>query len=523
MSYTVKQKINGRVYLYEVVSYWDKDKKQPRQRRTYLGPEKHSSDKKLLKKYNLEQICAQLIHKKYGNIFLLDMISRSMGLRDLLKEIFPSSYKDILSLAFFSICSGGEAFYLYPHWLCEQHVPECRMLYSKEISSLTEEIGISQRAIIDFFKRWTEIQNTSKNVYYDITSISSYSVNNNYVEWGHNRDGENLPQINIGIMCSRETGLPLFYQVYPGSIVDVTTLLNTLKYTESYHLKDITIILDRGFCSKENIVKLNSYTNMTFLQPLSFSLRKTKELIRSVKNTIKRTKNAFKHNEEILHYQKTEFVMGDITCWAHIYYNEKAELDTKHNFLNKLFEIEQKIPFGKFESMKNSLSYKYNYIPEEYLRFFKLNKKTMMIEKNARIIAKHLQTNGYFVIISNSNEFKKETVLNFYRDRDIVEKLFDIKKKSIGWNRLRSHSKYNMDGRIFIKFVSLILYSWLYTEMSKTKLFDTYSVKELLAELEKIKYTELEKNNYMISELTRIQKNIFTTIGIDFTVLKHSY
>ena len=37
MSYIIEQKVKQKTYVYQVDSYWDKDKKQPRQRRTYLG------------------------------------------------------------------------------------------------------------------------------------------------------------------------------------------------------------------------------------------------------------------------------------------------------------------------------------------------------------------------------------------------------------------------------------------------------------------------------------------------------
>jgi hypothetical protein len=37
MSYTVDQKIGKYIYVYEGESYWDPQKKQPRQKRRYLG------------------------------------------------------------------------------------------------------------------------------------------------------------------------------------------------------------------------------------------------------------------------------------------------------------------------------------------------------------------------------------------------------------------------------------------------------------------------------------------------------
>ena len=64
MSYVVEQKIKGNIYLYEVTSYWDKEKKQSRQKRKYLGRKKHNKKKKVLNN-------AEIIHKKHGNVFLL--------------------------------------------------------------------------------------------------------------------------------------------------------------------------------------------------------------------------------------------------------------------------------------------------------------------------------------------------------------------------------------------------------------------------------------------------------------------
>ncbi len=37
MSYTFEQKNKGKTYVYKVESFWDKEKKQARQKRIYLG------------------------------------------------------------------------------------------------------------------------------------------------------------------------------------------------------------------------------------------------------------------------------------------------------------------------------------------------------------------------------------------------------------------------------------------------------------------------------------------------------
>ena len=73
MAYIVEQKIKGRIYLYKVESYWDKDKKQSRQKRTYLGPKEKST------KSRIKQKKTYLVSKNYGNIHLLKYISDKLN------------------------------------------------------------------------------------------------------------------------------------------------------------------------------------------------------------------------------------------------------------------------------------------------------------------------------------------------------------------------------------------------------------------------------------------------------------
>ena len=90
MAYTVEQKIKGRIYLYKVESYWDKTKKQPRQRRTYIGPKRNENKDKT------KPFRSCLVSKWYGNIFLIQFISDKLGLTEILKSLFPENYQEIL-------------------------------------------------------------------------------------------------------------------------------------------------------------------------------------------------------------------------------------------------------------------------------------------------------------------------------------------------------------------------------------------------------------------------------------------
>ena len=130
---------------------------------------------------------------------------------------------------------------------------------------------------------------------------------------------------------------------------------------------------------------------------------------------------------------------------------------------------------------------------------------------------------GIFILLTNNNELVKVQVLDYYRQRDLVEKVFDIVKNEFDTNRLRVHSQYNTDGRLFIKFISLIIYMELSRVMKNKNLFIKYSVQELLSELKKLKITKMDVDNLLMSELSKKQKKIFEAFDIKEDDIKHSY
>jgi transposase len=519
MSYIVEQKINGRIYLYEVESYWDKTKKQARQKRTYLGPKNRKNKSKVKQKESF------IINKNFGNIFLLNFLSNKLGLSKILEEVFPESYNEILALSYYDIMEG-EPLYLFPHWHDEQYLNNVKKLHSNGISSLCDDLGRFQSQRLEFICKWIELLKPINGVYYDITSISSYSTNIDFIEWGYNRDKEKLRQLNYGITFCQNNSLPIYYNMYPGSIVDVTTLKNCIKYLKTYNLNDIMFILDRGFFSKSNILEMNDSKSMIkFIQPLPFTLKKVKALIKKNKFKLKNTSNSFKYNNEILHYLFATLEFDNISFDAHIYYNEKSEVDQKHSFLSILFDLEKKLKLNskKFSTLKEYLKFREANIPKKYFHFFKWNKKSLHIEQNMKAIKAYISKFGSIVLLTNNKKLDKIEVLEYYRQRDKVEKVFDIVKNEFDTDRLRAHSQFNTDGRLFIKFISLILYMEISKVMKKNKLFSKYSVKELLFELRKLKIFQVKNEESVISELSKSQKKIFTAFDIEEEQVKHSY
>jgi transposase len=516
MSYIVEQKIKGNIYLYEVESYWDKDKKQARQKRTYIGP-KNLKQKKVLK-----SIHSNLVHKNYGNVFLLGHLCEKLGLYQIVKSCFPAHFKELLSLAYYEI-STGNPLYLFPFWLEEHHLPGVKAMDSSAISKLCEAVGRDQRKRLDFQRKWIGHIQPVDALYYDITSISSYSNNIDFVEWGYNRDGENLAQINMGAVFCNKKSLPIFYSLYPGSIVDVKTLENCIKYLKNLGLKDFLFVLDRGFFSTGNICKMNEKTlGVRFIQPLPFSLNKAKQLIKLHKKQLSNVNNNFLYGNELLSHFRSEVDLGGNTFTADIFLNEKAEVDQRQLFMKKLIEIEQKtIAQRKFKNQAEALAFKEENIPKPFQAFFKYTRQSNTLERNNQGIKKKVAQFGYFVLSNNSPSLNREDILAMYRNKDQVEKVFDLLKNEMDGGRLRAHGQYNAEARIFIKFIGLILQSELMKTMREKQLFKKYSIKEMLAELSKVKFTYIN-GEVIISELSKKNRLILEAFGIDKSKI-HSY
>lgn len=514
MSYIIEQKIKGRIYLYRVNSYWDKDKKQPRQRREYIGPK----DKRLNKASIKKTILRNVISVNFGNIALLNQISNEIGIEAILQRNFPLMWKDVLALAYYEIMEG-EPSYKFPYWQEEQYLPGVKKMHSSDISKLFDSIGGMQKERLNFIKEWTEHLKPIQGIYYDITSISSYSGNIDFVEWGYNRDKENLPQLNLGLVCCQEKSLPFYYSLFPGSIVDVTTIKNQLKYFDILNLKDILLIMDRGFCSTGNLTEMNE-NGMLFIQPLSFSLKKAKVLVNENKRILHDSKVAFKYNEEIVHYVNTTIDIGNVEYDAHIYLNEKAEVSQRHLFLSRLIETEQKFEDKTFSTLDDFEKYSNDYISEKMRPYYQWNKKQKNIERNQKSFNAYLANLGYIVFASNKKNLGKSYILDCYRHKDDIEKMFDVLKNEMDGDRLRVHSRWNTEGKLFVKFVALIIYMRISKIMKMNKLFDKYTLKEMLMELRKIKLTTVESYEPIISEISKKQKILIDVFNLN---LNHSY
>jgi transposase len=503
MSYIIEKKQGNQIYLYKVESYWDKEKKQARQKRKYLG-------KKVSEQVEEKEQKSVYEAKDYGQIYLMKNLAKEIKLEEILREVYPEEYQQIMELVYYEIIEGNPL-YLYESWQ-EATSLSYDIIKRENIWRLIENIGNKNGQKHRFYNKWIE-NNKGEAVVFDITSLSSYGKENSLIEWGYNRDKEKLPQCNLGIVYNQQTQMPLYMKIYPGSIVDVSTIKNIVQDLALFGMKESLFVMDRGFYSATNIEKMNE-ESIKFLIPLPKTTSMFSKLIEQSKGLDKDVDKLFSYKQEVLAYQKLNLRLGEINLDAHVYFNRKRKSDEEISFLRKLLDVEQEILKKEFSSSEQLLDY---LAVDNYLtKFFSIDfsNAKASLTRNNKAISQHLDDKGFVILLSNKTTLNHLQVLSLYRQKDSLEKIFDVLKNEFDGNRLRAHSQSIVESRLFIKFLALILYSLLSHKMKSSNLFNLFSIKEIFYELKKLKIISINSHCFYLSELSKKQKTIFSKLSL---------
>ncbi len=178
-----KNKKTNVTYVYESVSYWDKAKKQPRNKKVCIGrlnsngtfiPSKRLMPEQAAVRDPTVTASAEIV----GPFIILDTITDRLSLRSLLKSCFSQHYQQILIMAYYLTSTGGPLSHCKT-W-CKSHDPSfAESLTSQRISEILHSISIDGKQT--FLTKWMNKILEKDYLCYDITSISSYSKLNEYI------------------------------------------------------------------------------------------------------------------------------------------------------------------------------------------------------------------------------------------------------------------------------------------------------------------------------------------------------
>ena len=528
----VKQldKRSGITYIYESASYWDREKKQPRSKRTLIGRlnpttgeivptdgrGKHRAQKEddpAVRKGPVP--VARTNRLFFGATYLLDQIGEVTGLTADLKTCFPNTYKQILSIAYYLVLEDQNPLFRFKKWAAIHRHPFGKDIPSQRSTELFQ--SVTEEAKMHFFRLQGKRRAEKEYWAYDSTSISSRSETLRQVKYGKNKDDDQLPQINLALVFGEESKLPFYYRKLAGNVPDVKTIQELLRELDVLGYEKIKLVMDRGYYSAENINALFK-KHLKFLCGTSSALSFAKDFIREI-GSRKDHYEYYNSNLELYVFTKTiawdyeqerpykgDVVKEERRMYLHLYFNPDKFSDDGKAFNRRL------------DTLKNELLSGHR-VPEhekDYRKYFEIKetpkKGISLTVKQDAVDAAH-ERYGFFVLISN--EVKDPvTALSLYRMRDVVEKAFWNVKERLNLRRTMTSSESSLEGKLFVEFVALIYLSYIQKKMEEKGLFATYTLHELLDELDVIECFMEPGKAPIQGEILKKQEQIYRDLGV---------
>ena len=507
-------KKTGTTYVYSVEkSYWDKEKKSPRNKQVCLGKLDTESGEIIPSKRRgkvVERASSApnvtATSKIAGPSLILEQITKKHDIDRLLKKCFGDKWEVMLSLVYFIAHKGVALSRSEPGSTACLH-PFGKAIASQRVSEILQDISENEK--LRFMALWIEHELEEDYFCYDITTVSSYARHNEYTHFGYNRDNEPLPQINLAMLFGQKSCLPAYYRRMPGNISDVATLKTTVKSLGFMSKANMHLILDRGFYSAGNIDELYRRRHkFTIALPggrkwVEGIIDKHSENIASPSNYLTTGK------DEALYVATQPYKWGEKKhrAYVHIYYNSKRAAKDFDRFTCKLIACKEELLAGKPNKNNEEL---YN----RYLLTKETPKRGLTVTFNEAEIQKHRKRySGFFCILSNKITTAKEA-LNIYRNKDVVENCFDDLKNHLDMKRLRVHTAAAMDSRLFLQFLALIYISSIRKTAQADDKLKNLTAREVMEKMET--YTKITYSNHygqIFTETTPLQRHILAVFG----------
>ena len=548
------QKKGGKTYAYRSTSHRIPGKKNPVSTNEYLGvvdpetgeivPKKVRAPAATIEKDgNGEPSDKEMYALRYGSVVFLDAVQRSLHIEEDLFSAFPDLYRKILATAMAQVMEPSVMDEV--HLTMEESVIASFLqvrgdLSPAVLSEMTKDIGMSPMSMDMFFEKRYE-RHEGGTFAIDITSESTYGDLNGWAEWGYNRDHEKLRQVNW-LLVTDTDGIPMSFQMLPGSVADITTLKLVVEDLKDKGLKG-DALFDRGFESAANVRYLLE-NGIGFVTPSNIDSKSMKAVLtecypqaRDPRNQDILEGNRFGHvtvpvaivpkseKEGCPEYvYTTDMDHGSesaVECLAHVIYNPDAEVKITDSYMVDIHAMKTKLEglsycaatqvLQKRKDLANALTLSAD---EEGNAVVEINWNSVSFSNNRA---------GIYILVTPKGTTWDEAV-TAYELRNQVEEAYDAYKNDLDGKRIRTPDPDRARGRFFVRFVALMMFVYIRRRLrmyrdslpaSKRKDDKVHkmTVREVLRSLNTIMAVG-SIGNWKLTHITKANRQIFAAFGI---------
>jgi transposase len=469
---------------------------------------------------------------KVGSYLIIKATIKKLKLRELLASSFTETeINRIFDFVSYMVINEDNSAFHFSGYAFEHALFETEKGISDEtLGRLFGTIDVNK--INTFMNKWNESimeghkKSDVKKVYLsaDGTNSSSQAGQIDLVEYGASKIEDGNPIINMMLIVDMLSKLPISYDMYNGSINDMSECTYMLNQILEMNYMAFGIILDRGFFSRENIAYFDEHH-------LDFIIM-AKGWKRFIRNVVLEVVSTFENKQKYyiprygVYGTTTKGELFDAERYIHVYFNpdmvgkeQNAQREKIENWENKLVKLKQTQEHVDLRSLK--------YIEDFFdIKFYekkdendKVLKRTIVdFNRKEDEIDKEFSLSGHFVIVT-SEEMDAKTALFAYKSRDINEKLNAVSKSFLGNTSYRVSDKDHLKGKGFIVFLGMIIRQSIFLSLQKEedkkgKPVQLFEVPRAIDELEKISVIKYANGKYSQRvPLTRAQKTIIKAFG----------
>jgi transposase len=369
------------------------------------------------------------IHTVFGDTYLLFTFLKNSGLIDILRTVFPkdSDYERLLCHVLHGILRDGSRI------ACDDFIAKSFASYvlddipQQSLHSDTEFFTImgDDHVKISFFSTFVEAMRKTnpefgKGCYVDSSPLPNEIDDNPFNALSCHGIASSSDQIRLILVLDEESGLPVWYDIIPGNVLDINTVMNVVAdVAETLDIQIDSLVLDAGYVSKELIhaIHIGSEKTMIGRMPARRGYP-YKTLYWQIHSMIGKGKYQFVRKKHVYFGRRMDVEVFGEKEYAYVYVDQ-------NNALQK-FRDYRITHEDEYEAMKDKDKDWYT------VRF------------------------GYFVLLSNRKE-TPEQLLTEYFERTEIETVFKASKEYLGLLPLSKWTDTTVRGKILHDIVDTIV------------------------------------------------------------------
>ena len=158
---------------------------------------------------------------------------------------------------------------------------------------------------------------------------------------------------------------------------------------------------------------------------------------------------------------------------------------------------------------------------KQYSQFFNISQGEdgLSFELKEHYLSELLELCGCFALFSTRSDFGPESVLEIYREKDCVEKIFGLLKNDILDERLEVKNQDSIYGKLFIAFIALIIRKLLDNKLRSYLTKSRIGLDSAIERLADIQCTKKDQIWILTSALTKQQKELVEELKLPINYL----